>query len=200
MFKNFKLSSQRGAMFGLDARIALSIFGTLAVVSGYVGISKFTTAQHAALFKEILAYEDALEQMNTDLGVFYSFAVSPSSNSNNFLAIEDGSLIAAKYRNRWNGPYIDGIRQDHPLYGTFSVGAYRDNGVSACNINNDCYLWIILSDLSANVWSRFNRMIDENAGKDPEVTPQSQGRVRSSGSPGDPRILRYRTSVVRRAG
>ena len=47
------LTSQRGAMFGLDARMAMLIFGLLSIIAGYYGYSRIATAKYAALIKEL---------------------------------------------------------------------------------------------------------------------------------------------------
>ncbi len=198
MFKNVRFFSQRGAMFGLDARIALSIFGALAVVSGYVGISKFRTAQDAAFFKEVLAIEEAMELMQTDLGVFYQFAIDNPNGANDIAALNDDTLIDAKYRDRWNGPYLDGLQTDHALYGDYNVLYRRPTGSAACLYNIDCFAVIRLTSVPAEVWERFNRMIDENGGSNVEGSPLTEGQVRSPNAI-DPRTMLYYTSLVRRA-
>ena len=200
MFKRLKkLTSQRGAMFGLDARMALAIFGTIAVFSGYVGISKLTSANRAAFIKEVLAYEDAIQQIQTDVGVFYQFAIAAPDGVADFNAIEFNANIAAQYRPRWNGPYIEGIRQDHPQYGTFTLVSRQADGTTACNISNNCYVWLFLTNLPADVWAEFNKYIDENNGTAPETTPHTEGRVRADAAAAT-RELRFRTKVMRRAG
>lgn len=200
MLKFFRnMMSQRGAMFGLDARMALAIFGTIAVVSGYMGISKLTTANRAAFIKEVLAYEDAIQQIQTDVGVFYQFAIAASNGVTDFNAIEFNTNIAAQYRPRWNGPYIEGIRQDHPQYGSFTLTYRQENGTTVCNISNNCYVWLFLTNVPAEVWAELNKYIDENNGTAPEGTPISEGRVRADGATAT-RELRFRTKAMRRAG
>lgn len=199
MFKLKKLSSQRGAMFGLDARISMAIFGTIAIAVGYTGISKLTAAKDAALYKEILAIEDAMDLMQTDLGVFYQFAIGTSNGANDIDALNDSSLIAAKYRSRWNGPYLEGLKSDHPLYGAYTILYRQPTGAAACNINNDCFATISLASVPASVWAKFNRMIDENNGQSPEGTPTATGHVRSTNT-ADPRPLLFYTRVKRKAG
>lgn len=199
MSKKFSFISQRGAMFGLDARIALAIFGIITILVGYTGIAKLATASNAAFIKEILAYEDALVQMQADLGVFHQFAVATSNGVNDFNAIEFAPNIAAQYRNRWNGPYIEGIRQNHPTYGNFTVTYKQEDGSTVCNINNNCFVWINLTNTPQDIWEATNRYIDENGGKKLEATPTSSGRVRST-STAATRLLEFRTKAMRQAG
>mgnify|MGYP005844517255 CR=1 FL=1 len=197
-FKTFK--NQRGAMFGLDARIAMAIFATISIVVGYFGMGKITTANNAAFLKQLQAYEDAIMQIQTDLGVFYQFAIDGSDGIKDFNAIdtETGNILA-RYQPRWNGPYIDGIRRDHPIYGSFTVAYQQADYTTACNINNDCFVWLVLDGVPASVFDYVNRHVDEDSGLDSEGTPISEGRVRADGAT-DPRELRFRTNAVRRAG
>lgn len=200
MFYHKKEQNQRGAMFGIDARIAIVTFSTIAIVAGYMGIGKIDSANKAALIKEILAYEDAIEQLQTDVGVFYQFAIDTPDGIKDFNAIEfSAGNILAQYTPRWNGPYIDGIRQDHPVYGAFTLVYAQDNFVTACDIANDCYVWIVLTDVPTDRWSFFNAYIDEDGGTTPEVESTNEGRVRADDIT-NPRILRYRTKTSRTAG
>ena len=194
------LKNQRGAMFGLDARIALAIFAAITIVSGYIGFSKVTTARHAAFLKEIMAYENAIMQIQTDLGVFYQFAIDGSDGIKDFNAIEtDTGNILARYQPRWNGPYIDGIRRDHPKYGAYTISYGQDDFTSACDIDNDCFVWLVMDGVPANVFDFINRNVDEDSGLAPEGTPTNEGRVQADGTT-DPRDLRFRTNAIRRAG
>lgn len=200
MLESWRPQSQRGAMFGLDARIALAIFAAISLVGGYFGLGKITTANNAAFLKELRAYENAIMQIQTDLGVFYQFAIDGSDGIKDFNAIETATgNILARYQPRWNGPYIDGIRRDHPVYGAYTVAYRQADYTTACNISNDCFVWLVIDGVPASVFAFVNRYVDEDSGLDPEGTPISEGRVRSGGTT-DPRELRYRTNAVRRAG
>lgn len=201
MLKSFtSLKRQRGAMFGLDARVALSIFAVISILGGYIGFSKLSTARDAAFLKELYAYEDAIMQIQTDVGVFYQFAIDGSDGVKDFEAIETATgNILARYQPRWNGPYIDGIRRDHPTYGAYTVEYQQANYTSACDIDNDCFVWLVIDGIPASLFNFLNQNIDEDGGLDPEGTPITEGRVQADGT-GDPRELRYRTNAVRRAG
>ena len=189
-----KLTSQRGAMFGLDARIALAIFGTLTVATGYMGMSKLQTASDAALYKEIFAIEDALDQMQADLGVFHMFAIDNSDFVNDLLALNDSSLIKAQYRARWNGPYLEGFNRNHPKYGSYDV-RYR----GGCDISSTCTVMLRLTNVPLKTWQNFNRMVDENNGNSVEGAPTTQGIVQAN-TTSDPLHLYYYTKVKRNAG
>jgi type II secretory pathway pseudopilin PulG len=99
--KFIKLNLQKGAMFGLDARIALAIFGALSVISGaalYSAIQNAKTVKELAIFREV---SKAVEQYILDTG---SYLPENASNSN---SMNLGDLFT-NYINTsgWNGPYI----------------------------------------------------------------------------------------------
>jgi|TARA_Y100001960_G_scaffold119189_1_gene127621 type II secretory pathway pseudopilin PulG len=94
------LKFNKGAMFGLDARIALAIFGALSVISGaalYSAIQESKTIANVAKFNELAkAYEHYMldtGSYSTKLGLFN---VSPKVLVENAYS-EDG----------WNGPYYN---------------------------------------------------------------------------------------------
>ena len=88
----------KGAMFGLDARIALAIFGALSVISG---AALYSAIQQSKVVKNVTYLEEVakgLEQHILDVGYF------PENNSGN----KEIGVLAANYKSEasWNGPYI----------------------------------------------------------------------------------------------
>ena len=105
---------KKGAMFGLDARIALSIFGALSVISGaalYSAIQESKTTKTLANFTEL---SKAWEQYLLDTG-----STLPK-DSGDLLKVKN---LASNVDNKsgWNGPYISynvtsDYVLDHPEY------------------------------------------------------------------------------------
>ena len=92
---------KKGAMFGLDARIALAIFGALSVISGaalYSSIQESKKIRMAASLEEV---KKALTQYILDTG---SYMIPETSTSTN---MRIGDLFE-NYTNvtGWSGPYI----------------------------------------------------------------------------------------------
>ncbi|MCP4355234.1 MAG: hypothetical protein GY793_06305 [Proteobacteria bacterium] len=57
--------SNKGAMFGLDARVALAIFGALSVITGaalYSAISAAKGARYSHFFNELVKATEALSR------------------------------------------------------------------------------------------------------------------------------------------
>lgn len=93
------LKIKRAAMFGLDARIALAIFGALSVISGAALYSAIQTAKAEALHQYFLNIVKASEAYLLDNGKFLSQKNTTTVNVGD-LVINRESLTT------WKGPYI----------------------------------------------------------------------------------------------
>ena len=92
---------KKGAMFGLDARIALAIFGALSVISGAALYSAIQQAKITKISVEMRELEKAFEAVYLDLGYLPnadSTGTAPSIKSN----ILNKNVESSSY---WNGPY-----------------------------------------------------------------------------------------------
>lgn len=127
--------SQRGAMFGLDARIALGIFGLLSVVAGYTAINIFAQAGVTALTTE-------LSNMKKAHAEFYMATGEHPAQFLDLINNETG------YQG-WAGPYVDGMMSDKSrLYGTYSFVDGRSDigGVPPIECSGGtCGLWLKLT-------------------------------------------------------
>ncbi|HAG52262.1 MAG TPA: hypothetical protein DCL21_00560 [Alphaproteobacteria bacterium] len=145
--------SKKGAMFGLDARIALTIFGALSVISGAALYSAIKQARVVALaneFKEVVkAYEAYVLDTGKDINSGLYTADNPT-----LPLIQDDSVTG------WNGPYISypqsadyasGI--DHAQYDYFYISkankedwdvSGNPNLANLCDGSKKCYAWIAL--------------------------------------------------------
>ncbi|HAG53244.1 MAG TPA: hypothetical protein DCL21_05615 [Alphaproteobacteria bacterium] len=142
----------KGAMFGLDARIALAIFGALSVISGaalYSAIQNTRVISQVNSMKEI---EKALEAYYLDTG---QLPGASSNNPSNDLSIK--ALVEKPANvNNWNGPYISLTKHtDDYLIGPNgkNVGLVHresDSGYTQCNKGDDCsiFIWNHEPDLS----------------------------------------------------
>ena len=109
-----QIFNKKGAMFGLDARIALAIFGALSVISGAALYSAIQSSKATAMLAEMREISKAWEQYLLDT----SSIVSDSTGS--LLKIKElVSNISSV--NGWNGPYLSYVATsdyvlDHPTY------------------------------------------------------------------------------------
>jgi type II secretory pathway pseudopilin PulG len=92
---------KKGAMFGLDARIALAIFGALSVISGAALYSAIQQAKVVAVVSMMNEFAKAYEQYALDTGLGMpaesTHAVDVSAQE-----LVDNTVGATN----WNGPYL----------------------------------------------------------------------------------------------
>lgn len=190
--RNTLLTTQRGAMFGMDARVALLVFGAIALIGGYSILSRIGTAHAAKLIRELQALETAFTALQTDLG-------QPITHSSTLGidASDTADLFAALRRNpdanvyrQWNGPYLnEDFPTSHARYGTWEsyVGSENMLLVGGAVIQStlcppSCYIWLSLTDVPEEVFTEVNTAIDGNGDPDFETTPNVEGRVRYNAS------------------
>tara|TARA_Y100001960_G_scaffold156415_1_gene164619 strand:- start:3136 stop:3765 length:630 start_codon:yes stop_codon:yes gene_type:complete len=94
-----KIKTTKAAMFGLDARIALAIFGALSVISGAALYSAIENAKLTSVQQTIHNVEKAFEALYLDLGELPNRASSLTKNAQ-YLQENPGNLTL------WKGPYL----------------------------------------------------------------------------------------------
>ncbi len=94
--------NKKGAMFGLDARIALAIFGALSVISGASLYSAIEAAQLERIRQYYVEVIKASEQYYLENGQMLSQSDADDIRISGLVSNVD-SL------DTWNGPYIDSI-------------------------------------------------------------------------------------------
>ena len=182
---------KKGAMFGLDARIALAIFGALSVISGaalYSAIQSAKSEQWRQYFVEVVKATEAYYLDNFK-------QISINSTSNYYLYTGD------LFNNReslstWQGPYVPAnsaasyFIRDNTTNSFFSDANLRIylrqgsdwlemNDLTAdeiCVINDhDCYEWIslysgntatseVISNLQ-NIFTQLDNLVDNGDGE-----------------------------------
>lgn len=96
---------KRGAMFGLDARIALAIFGALSVISGASLYSAIQESKITSLYVQIKEFEKAIESFMLDTGR----KISSDASWVYLSEVASGKeKLTANVINGWNGPYMPG--------------------------------------------------------------------------------------------
>jgi type II secretory pathway pseudopilin PulG len=163
---------KKGAMFGLDARIALAIFGALSVISGAALYSAIQQSQATAKLVEMQEVAKAVEQYILDTGV--EVWLSDAS-----IGARIGDLVKNPGVDGWNGPYVPyEWVVDDTLKVNDSYTAYlrvvsnndwahpSDNGtVNYCanNSGDPCYLWVMFKqdvDISTSLASAIDEEVD----------------------------------------
>tara|TARA_Y100001960_G_scaffold305170_1_gene359057 strand:- start:3971 stop:4531 length:561 start_codon:yes stop_codon:yes gene_type:complete len=151
----------KAAMFGLDARIALAIFGALSVISGAALYSAIQQAQTTGLVTELYELEKAIEQYMLDTGA--------DLTENSGSSLNYGDLLVDNSIKGWNGPYISikgtltTYYLDHPTYGNILIRKMANNLGGAVNTGctvAPCYYWIQMNGLEPQHLINIDTMID----------------------------------------
>lgn len=152
------IRNQRGAMFGLDARIALAIFGGLSIITGAALFSAISQTTTTALVTELDNIGKGYTNYVLDTGVDTS-------------DIEDlkSDTVAG-----WQGPYIS-LDDDtaansnipHPKYGALSIVRFADtewaDGVGDASTATNDWVWIQLTGVDVALLARLDQAVDGTA-------------------------------------
>tara|TARA_Y100001960_G_C14713757_1_gene848463 strand:- start:358 stop:978 length:621 start_codon:yes stop_codon:yes gene_type:complete len=92
--------NNKAAMFGLDARIALAIFGALSVISGAALYSAIQQSKTTAMYVSMQELGKAFEQLYLDTGSLRAYSATASACFNAEDLLTDNSV------NGWSGPYF----------------------------------------------------------------------------------------------
>ena len=99
-------------MFGLDARIALAIFGALSVISGAALYSAIQDAKVTSFYTSMLEVEKAIIALKLDTGGMTQVGSGASADVNMADLIRNDTN-----RPGWKGPYLEGYHESlHHTY------------------------------------------------------------------------------------
>lgn len=191
-----KLKNQSGALFGVDARISMVIFAVLSVAVGAFTFGRIQTARDTALISELTEIDQAIRELQSDIGTFTSFAMERVEKPDNFAALWDVNRLNLQYQNLWNGPYYSKHEHTSAFYGEYSLEFLPDDHLSGtCTYKNECYVWIKLTNVPLEVWQRINTHFDQagERNKEDAETAHRVGKIRAGDSYGEEITLYYRS-------
>tara|TARA_Y100001960_G_C14719907_1_gene851814 strand:- start:1062 stop:1655 length:594 start_codon:yes stop_codon:yes gene_type:complete len=164
---------KKGAMFGLDARIALAIFGALSVISGAALFSAIQDSKVTALLTDMTELAKAYEQYYLDTGQH-----TPKINAidmNAAYLVDD--TLAVPYG--WKGPYIGYESSDHTPYFSNKVAMLRNGDkifftqakgsvwsapvslvAGQCSTAQDCYVYVRLDNQDSSIIKLVDMKVD----------------------------------------
>jgi type II secretory pathway pseudopilin PulG len=167
-------------MFGLDARIALAIFGALSVISGAALYSAIQQSKVTALVTELEELSKAIQAYVLDTG--QDIPLNPDLNPTN-LDMEE--LIESSVKG-WNGPYVSfkshkQYHLDHPRYVEMGILKVSETGYDDGDYTNKtpvctstkCDVYVYINGIPLDIAQQVDLMVDGEAGID-------KGRVRLS--------------------
>ncbi|HAG52310.1 MAG TPA: hypothetical protein DCL21_00815 [Alphaproteobacteria bacterium] len=158
----------KGAMFGLDARIALAIFGALSVISGAALYSAIKEAKLISEITEMNEIGKAVESYMLDTGEDLPFGGGMSAKTQELLSSS---------KSGWNGPYIAGSNSSvyfvsHPKYLWFTIDlapnddfGYSPDILTCSNVahaGKTCYNWLVFSQVPDQLAIDLEAKIDGN--------------------------------------
>tara|TARA_Y100001960_G_scaffold101800_1_gene109526 strand:- start:455 stop:1021 length:567 start_codon:yes stop_codon:yes gene_type:complete len=160
---------KKGAMFGLDARIALAIFGALSVISGASLYSAIGNAKSVAILTDMREIAKAWEQYYLDTGRVVADQFSHT--------LDLDYLITDKSIRGWAGPYLS--YSSSKSYGTAKL-QYNDTayisivkGVSddfknvnsnQCSSGVNCFYWVALNKIDGRHFDEIDNIVDGGDG------------------------------------
>ena len=133
---------KKGAMFGLDARIALAIFGALSVISGAALYSAIQESKIQAVISEFRELEKAVESYYIDTGKRL-----PVHTTNVHLYLGD-ILKNRESLTEWKGPYF-------PIEHTDNLCIKLKTAIEIDSVTCAYYMLMVIDTWSINANSNY---------------------------------------------
>lgn len=166
---------KKGAMFGLDARIALAIFGALSVISGAALYSAIQETKATAVLSKLNELGKAFEAYYIDTGSTMP-RVSTDTASNSYSVLQSAYLVEDNSVTGWKGPYTaipvapDGTSLLDNVEGKSHIMLLSGDADwtlgwtdGKCNGSNNCAIWARFypPEVSKTVDDSLAKAIDE---------------------------------------
>tara|TARA_Y100001960_G_scaffold244912_1_gene259483 strand:+ start:1657 stop:2238 length:582 start_codon:yes stop_codon:yes gene_type:complete len=191
------MNLKKAAMFGLDARIALAIFGALSVISGAALYSAIQQSKVVALVTALSEVEKAAEAYLLDVGAMPKLTGAKYDIQE---LVEDINTATG-----WNGPYLSyeassSSGLENPPYTSLQIRQYASTDFggtqsvdqvspTVCSAT-ECFLYVVQYGLDASFADAVDEYIDGTANR-------KTGNVRVSvDSGGDAAVFIKRFSVL----
>tara|TARA_Y100001960_G_scaffold250277_1_gene266544 strand:+ start:12856 stop:13461 length:606 start_codon:yes stop_codon:yes gene_type:complete len=151
-----RYTTQKAAMFGLDARIALAIFGALSVISGAALYSAIQQAKVISFMASAREVAKAWEQYYLDTGKSIPPYDTNPLNSG-FHSLKTAYLVNSNSISGWKGPYLsfksNGDTLDYPEYGNaylmrLTNETWNTWSLGGCSSGKNCYIWTTINGIS----------------------------------------------------
>jgi len=181
--------TNKGAMFGLDARIALAIFGALSVISGAALYSAIQDARATALLTDMNEIGKAWETYYLDTGSNLSQASTNPATDEFYVLKADQLIEKPSGVTNWRGPYI-GLLKDtsvsyllqHPIYNHTHVmtlnneetwgGSTIWQTAGKCTSGKKCFINVMINGIdSESMIKKMDQKVDNSDG-------DSKGKLR----------------------
>lgn len=138
--------NQQGAMFGMDARIALIIASVLAATGGVTMVSRLESNKVDGVERGVLVLRDALENHYRTTGITSLSANIATLFSTGF--VEDTTLQTDPWGNSWNYNTTSATKSIEGVSFTVNMAVIHSNGKNATNDSTN-----ISSEAEYNAWA-----------------------------------------------
>jgi len=169
------IKTKTGAMFGLDARIALAIFGALSVISSAALYSAIQQTQATSVLSDLKEVGKAWETYYIDT----SENLQKTSNDNStggFYTLKADQLIENPGISGWSGPYLPYVKitngMKHSIYGNIYIFTLTNEDWSTwttgtCTNGKQCFIWSLINGFKNEaVAKNMDQIVDNSDGKD----------------------------------
>lgn len=164
MTKNYK--KQYAAMFGLDARVALTIFGALSIITGATLYKVINNVNVISDIFELTEINKAVESYLLDTGINLPLYVESEPSRLN------GKELIISSVSGWKGPYLnlnytekDDIVYFNTPQHTFNIAKYSDlewtsTAPKKCVDGGNCYYWVNFAYRGEKDYRSYMKKID----------------------------------------
>jgi hypothetical protein len=171
------INIKKAAMFGLDARIALAIFGALSVISGAALYSAILQAKAISIIADMKEVGKAWEQYYLDTG--FDLPLRDEDESSVFYYSYKTAELVSSTVNGWKGPYlsypVSGANDylSHSTYTNILMEKVTNDDWSdtdwsseRCNTSGDqCFAWVSINGInSSSIANKIDEIIDGGDG------------------------------------
>jgi len=172
---------KKAAMFGLDARIALAIFGALSVISGVALYNTVKNAKATALLASMREIGKAWESYYLDTGKNIPTQTNDLGQLTGYSHKSNQLVENTDNIQGWEGPYLpyapSGVVLKHNIYNdifiqtTTNKATWGDNVLwfdpvnGRCPSGDTCSIWVAISGVkSTSIISILDKKIDNGDG------------------------------------
>jgi hypothetical protein len=158
---NFK----KGAMFGVDARVALAVFAIISIVVVANIYRVLTEINVDKVLAETSVIGAAVDDFHKDMNRSIFDSVDPALTADNkekttFMALTKVSNVVAAYQSKWDGPYlkVNYINAVEPFLGTeYRLVKLSRTASTTCDDanTNPCYVFLKFKSLPDEICDAF---------------------------------------------
>lgn len=166
---------KKGAMFGLDARIALAIFGALSVISGAALYSAIQQSKVIALLTNLEEIGKAYQQYLLDTGQDL-----PAHTTTASYILDDAKELVSSNISGWQGPYlpytVNGVTHElnNPMYNKIAIFKISTGGSLTGDYSGDfsgctatvCDVYAVMNGIPKNIADALDAYVDGSSSYD----------------------------------